>query len=347
MKRSKWILLATILIIVAAISVTIALVPWAQAAQVRISYQPSWHHVAFFIMAEKGWLQKVLGDRINVTLREFPSGPPQMEAMVAGELDVVYVGAAPPLSVIAKGFKAKMVAVANTEGSSLVVRPDFRYEGPASLIGRSVSVYPPGSIQDTLLKYWLLKNNISIDKVRIINQRGPAEQLESLRAGALDAILTPDPAPYIAVLEGYGKIAITSRHMWPQHPCCVVLMTEEFIRKHRDLAVKLIALHIIASEYAMDPKNRDEVKQILIKWLGIRREVAEMFPGSTNLMSDPRNLNWLEGLDYMCEVHYQLGLTKTAEGRPVRLKAGDIVDSSLYEEALKIVPQIKAILGLG
>ncbi len=135
--------------------------------------------------------------------------------------------------------------------------------------------------------------------------------------------------------------------MWPHHPCCVVLMSEDFIKEHRDLAVKFIALHIIASEYATNPKNREEVKQILINRLGIEEKVADKFPGSTNYnITDPRNPAWLEGLDYMCQVHYQLGITKNSEGQVIRLNVSDVVDPSLYEEALSLVPQIKAELGL-
>jgi len=343
---NRWIVTIIAIVCIVALAGTFLLTQQpTKTLTLRVGYQPSWHHVAFFIMTEKGWIQKVLG--VQVKEYEFPTGPEEMEAFAAGQLDIAYVGATPPLPIIAKGAKAKIVAVANTEGSSLVARPDFNYTGPPSLKGAIVSTYPPGSIQDTILRKWLIDNAINPESDLKILAQGPKEQIESLKSRSVDVILTPDPMPYIAVLGGYGKIVVNSSHIWPHHPCCVVLMSEDFMNEHGDLAVKFIALHIIASEYAADPNNREEVKQILINKLGISEDVANVFPGSTKYETDPRNPAWLEGLDYMCQVHYQLGITRDPEGKIIRLNATDVVDHSLYEKALSLVPQIKAELGLG
>jgi len=350
MKRwAELLIVAVICVVVVALTAYLALqlsTPSSTpvTAKVRVGCQPGWHHVALFIVLEKGWAQRVLGVELDV--RVFATGPEEMEAFAAGALDVAYVGATPPLSIIAKGARAKIVAVANTEGSSIVVRPDLMYEGPQSLIGKTIGCYPPGSIQHTLLTRWLRDNGVDPDKEVTMRFQGPAEQLESLRAKAIDAALVPDPHPYVAVVGGYGKIAVNSSEMWPHHPCCVVLMSEDFIARSREVAVKLVALHVIASEYATRPENREEVVSILVKHLRIERRVAETFPGTTSLETDPRNPEWLSGLDLMCQVHYDLGLTKDPEGRVVRLKASEIVNASLYEEALKLIPRIKAELGL-
>lgn len=348
MKWSTALPLVVVVCVAAATAVFLALQPTQTPEQtlpstLRIGVQPSWHHVALFVMWEKGWIQKVLG--VEPDVRLFATGPEEMEAFAAGALDVAYVGATPPLSIIAKGARAKIVTVANTEGSSIVVRPDLAYEGPQSLIGKAIGCYPPGSIQHTLLTKWLMDNGVDPGQV-VMKYQGPADQLESLRVEAIHAAFVPDPHPYVAVLGGYGKIAVNSSEMWPHHPCCVVLMSEDFIAKNRDAAVKFIALHVIASEYASKPENREEVMSVLMRRLGIDREVAETFPGTTRLETDPRSREWLSGLDYMCRVHYDLGLTKDPEGRVVMLRASDVVDASLYEEALKLIPQIKAQLGL-
>ncbi|MGP3702716.1 MAG: ABC transporter substrate-binding protein [Candidatus Bathyarchaeota archaeon] len=309
----------------------------------RIGYQPSWHHTSEFVMVEKGWFEKVTG--LKLEEKCFPTGPPEMEAFIAGELDIAYVGATPPLTALAKGLKAKIVAIANTEGSALVVRPDFSYTGPTSLKGAKIGCYPPGSIQDTILKHWLEKHNINPGDVKIIAM-GPTEQLEALRAGALDGIFAPDPTPYMAVVGGYGKIVAYSSEMWPHHPCCVLLMSENLINNHRETAVKFLAIHIITQEYISNPENKADVVKIIIKRLDIPKEVAEMFPGATKFEVDPFNPQWLEGIDAMCKVQYDLEYTKTAEGKLVLLKSSDIVYTELYTEALKLVPELKKELGL-
>jgi len=314
-----------------------------QLKEIKVSYQPSWHHTALFVIIEKGWDEKVLGAKISAT--PFPSGPPQMEAFAAKEHQIAYVGAAPPLSLLSKGFDAKIVAVANTEGSSLVAAPGVEYTGPKSLEGKKVMTFPPGSIQHTVLMNWLKDSGVDISKVEI-KSGGPEEIREALRAKAIDFGFLPDPGPYVAELEGYGKIVLSSPEIFPNHPCCVVLMRGDFMKEHRELAVKFLALHIIASEYAKDPRNKEEIKAILIKWLKVGENVANMFPGSTNLQTDPRSEKWLKGLDMLCEAQYQLKITKDASGNPVRIGPSEVVDYGLYEDALKLVSKIKEELGL-
>jgi len=45
--------------------------------------------------------------------------------MLAGYLDVAYVGAAPVISALDSGLDAKIVAGVQTQGSNLVVRPEI------------------------------------------------------------------------------------------------------------------------------------------------------------------------------------------------------------------------------
>lgn len=312
-----------------------------EVKEIRISHQPGWHHVALFVILEKGWSEKILGKKIVTT--SFPSGPSQMEAFVEKQHDIAYVGAAPPLSILSRGFDAKIVAVANVEGSSLVSTPDFSFESIESLNGKKIMTFPPGSVQWTILSSWLKEKGINAE---IKTASGTAEIREALRSKSVDLAFVPDPAPYVMVQEGSAKIVMHSREMFPMHPCCIVLMSGKFIRDNKELVVKFIALHIVASEYAANEKNREEVVKILEKWLKLERSVAEKFPGTTNLQTDPRNESWLQGLQDLCNSQFELGVTRDTNGKIVKLEAKEIVDFELYSEALKIVPQIKKQLGL-
>src|SRR5512137_828237 len=85
--------------------------------ELKIGYQPSTHQMAFTTAMEKGWWKADLAPLgvENVSDKVFPTGPPEMAAMLAGELDVAYVGAAPVLTALATGLDAKIVAGVNTQ----------------------------------------------------------------------------------------------------------------------------------------------------------------------------------------------------------------------------------------
>lgn len=130
----------------------------------RIGYQPSTHQAAHMTAMEKGWwlrdLEKFGVEK--VTDYQFPSGPSEMTAMLAGELDVAYVGATPPITAIDKGLDAKIVAGVQVQGSHLALSPDINYTSPKDLEGLTIATFPPGSIQDTILKKWLRDNGIEV-----------------------------------------------------------------------------------------------------------------------------------------------------------------------------------------
>ncbi len=140
---------------------------FASGAVLNIGYQPSTHQIAEMVAFEKGWWQDELLPFGITKVKEFqfPTGVPEMQAMVAGELDVAYVGTSPPISAISQGLDAKIVAAVNINGSNLVLKPGVAYDGPKSLEGLTIGTYQPGSIQDVVMKKWLMENEVDISKV--------------------------------------------------------------------------------------------------------------------------------------------------------------------------------------
>ena len=171
----------------------------APVKELRMGYQPSTHQMAAITALEKGWFKEDLAPLgvVNVSDKVFPSGPPEMQAMMAGELDVAYVGAAPVLTALATGLDAKIVAGVNTQGSDLVVRNDLDYKSPQSLSGLTIATFPAGSIQDTVLRDWLKKNNLTPDKDVFIKGMSPGDAVTAITAGKVDAVFLPTPGTLV------------------------------------------------------------------------------------------------------------------------------------------------------
>lgn len=140
---------------------------FAAGSVLNIGYQPSTHQIAEMVASEKGWWQDELKPFGITEVKEFqfPNGAPEMQSMLAGDLDAAYVGTAPPITAISQGLDAKIVAVVNINGSNLVLVPNANYSGPQSLAGLSIATFPAETIQDLVLKKWLKDNGIDASKV--------------------------------------------------------------------------------------------------------------------------------------------------------------------------------------
>lgn len=293
----------------------------------RIGYQPSTHQLAYMTAAKKGWWRDDLSRYgvEEVLEYEFPSGPPEMQAMLAGDLDVAYVGATPPIVAIDKGLDAKIVANAQIQGSHLALRLEARYDGPRSLLGLKVATFPPGSIQNTVLRKWLLEHSVNPDRDLTLVSMGPGDAVTAMAAGAVDGCFLPHPYPAIVELEGSGRMVVGSGEMWPNHTCCCLVLSGTLLRDRRDLAEGIVKTHIKATEYN-------------VQHVG---EAAEIFCEKTgwDLKAVQHSFNTWDGR-WVHDPHVGMDVTlKYAEVLKElgevdrRLTAAELFDTAVYDEA--------------
>jgi NitT/TauT family transport system substrate-binding protein len=274
----------------------------------RIGYQPSTHQIAEMVAMEEGWW---LSDLKSFGIEEvedfeFPSGPPEMQAMLGKNLDIAYVGAAPPISAIAQGLEAKIVAAVQKNGSDLVVSPEVKYDGPESLVGLKVATFPPGSIQDTVFKKWLQDNGIDPAEIDI-KSMGPGDAVTAISAKRVDAVFLPHPSPSIIELEGNGKAVVASGEMWPDHACCCLVVSDELMREEPELVEQIVKTHIRATEYINEnPKRAAEIYSAKTgQNLTMVQHSIENWDGAW--ISDPHEM--IPSVVEYARVDYELGYT--------------------------------------
>ncbi|AKB84379.1 ABC transporter substrate-binding protein [Methanococcoides methylutens] len=297
----------------------------AAITEINIGYQPSTHQIAHMTAMEKGWWAEDLApfgvEAVNEF--EFPTGAPEMQAMLAGELDVAYVGAAPVISALATGLDAKIVAAVNTQGSDLVLRPEVPYESPEDLKGLTIATFPPGTIQDTLFRDWLIENGIDPVNDLEIKAMGPGPAKAAIAAGQVDGVFLPHPSPTFIEAEGNGRTVLASGEIMPDHPCCVLVVSGDLIRNNPEMVEQIIMTHIKAIEY--DSANLEEASETYGTKLTADQEIVlESLEDWDGVWSaDPRPL--VDSTVEYANIQYELGFINE------ELTAEDIFDVSFYE----------------
>jgi sulfonate transport system substrate-binding protein len=123
----------------------------------------------------------------HVAWSDFTSGPPMLQAMGAGSVDIGGVGNAPPVFAAAGGSKITIVGAlqANPHASALLVPKGSSIHSVAQLRGKRIAV-AQGSSADYHLLTVLNKAGLSVHDVTLVYLQ-PAAGLAALTSGHVDA----------------------------------------------------------------------------------------------------------------------------------------------------------------
>jgi sulfonate transport system substrate-binding protein len=167
----------------------------------RIGYQ-KWG--TFSILKASGELAKAFRPKgVKVEWIEFPAGPPLLEALNAGSIDIGHTGDSPPLFAQAADIPFVYFAASSSspESSAILVKRESRIERPIDLRGRRVG-FAKGTSAHTIVLRYLEKNSLSLSDITPM-YLPPADGREALETGSIDAWAIWDP--YLAAAEEAGN----------------------------------------------------------------------------------------------------------------------------------------------
>jgi sulfonate transport system substrate-binding protein len=123
----------------------------------------------------------------KVDWSDFTSGPPMLQAMGAGSIDIGAVGDAPPIFAAAGGEKIAVVAATeqNPDGSALLVPKGSSVHSVAQLKGKKIAV-AEGSSADYHLVAVLKQAGLTTKEVQVVNLQ-PAQAAAAFASGQVDA----------------------------------------------------------------------------------------------------------------------------------------------------------------
>ena len=269
---------------------------------VTIGYLPSDHDAALFVADAQG---KFAENGINTKMVQFNNGGDLMTAMASGEVDVGYVGITPVLSSIEKGVPVKVISAAQTEGSGIVVAKNSDISSVSDLAGKKVATPGEASIQHMLLTYYLDQNGMSMDDVKVSAMKVPSMN-DALKTNKIDAMITFEP--YVTIAEENGaKVLVDSAEILPNHPCCVVVASDDFIKNHENETRTILEIHENATSYINN--NTDEAAGLLpdniVSDVEVEKKALSGFPLISGLDDDFKQ----NVLDFM-DLEVDLGVLK-------------------------------------
>ncbi len=249
----------------------------------------------------------------DVELVQVVEGGAKIMTLIAqGQIDIGLNGVPPTVFSIDQGNKAKIISALQGEGSAVVIRNDIPAETWPEFVkwikeqysnGKQVKIgHPlPVSIQYVMIKKALEAEGItytenSKDKsamVLLVNCKGQKSMPQMLSQKELDAVIAWEPMPEVLKTKGIGKPIVYSKDlppagMWEDHPCCVVVASENALES-KEAAVKSLLKLMVLSTKEINENNELAIKASS-EWLGTDKEVEEYSIPNIKFYTNPEPL---------------------------------------------------------
>jgi sulfonate transport system substrate-binding protein len=142
---------------------------------------------------------------------DFTSGPPMLQAMSSGSIDIGGVGDAPPVVAAAGGYNVDIVGArtANPLAAATLVPKNSAIHSVAQLRGKKIAMAPGSSANYHVLQV-LNKAGIPVSAVSLDDLQ-PADALAAFSSGQVDAWDVWSPYIEQAVAQDHARILVTGQ----------------------------------------------------------------------------------------------------------------------------------------
>jgi len=192
----------------------------------------------------RGWFEARLGTGVEIQWHVYNAGPSAMEAILAGALDVTYVGPNPALNahLRSRGDEVRIIAGSAVGGAALVVPGDGRIATAADFRGRRVATPQLGNTQDVACRDWLIGQGFAVRQtggdVTVLPIANP-DQLAAFQQRQIDAVWTVEPWVSRLLLEAGGRVFLEE----PEAVTTVLAASAAAVRDRRELMRRFVAAH--------------------------------------------------------------------------------------------------------
>lgn len=226
--------------------------------RLRVGFFPNMTHAQALVGKERKVFEQRVGGAID--WKAFNAGPSAMEALLAGQLDLVYVGPNPAVNAFmrSKGKSLRIIAGAASGGAALVVPQESAVVAAKDLKGKKVAAPERGNTQDVALRYWLKEQGLIPGRdLQVVSTKNP-EIFNFFKQRQIAAAWVPEPWLTRLVQEAGGRILVDERSLWPggKFPTAVLVARSEYLQSNRDTVRRFLAAHCEVGEWiANNPRE--------------------------------------------------------------------------------------------
>ncbi len=253
-------------------------------------------------------------------------------AFSEGRVDAAFVLAPTAMDLYKSGIKSRLVLFSHKSGSILIKNKKAGISSIEDFRGKVVIIPYQLSIHHMLLHKLLSEAGIEpgAGKDVLLEVMAPGQMPQAIQYdedGEIAGFIVAEPFGSQAVTEGYGEEFCLSKDIWPEHPCCTLVVREEVIQRHGDAVHELVDSLVKAGRFIAS--NPAEAAVMGAEFLGQKEEVIKrVLLDPPDRITTDNLLPVLEDLELIQDyMHDNMGVMKS------KIDLEEFVDTSFAEAA--------------
>ncbi len=304
--------------------------------KIKVGWVYAMANAPIIIAKEKKYFDQV---GVDVESVSFSSGPLVHQALVAGELDMAYIGAPPVYHWFARGLDSRILAKVNYGQAVIMVRAESSLSTVSSLKGKKLAGVRKGSGMDVLLRGFVLKEYAKLNPrsdLSIIPMK-PSKMGPSLLTKVIDAAFVWEPFASQYELSGKLKIIFDMNKAVSEYPWYIIMAMPDALKNKKTAVTKVLKAHKMAVDFlnsSPDAGNDIIAKEFNLSKITNKSGVA--FSSKQIVKNARKRLGWSYQLTDKDSAFIQRLMDYSYDLRYIksRLKSSDIIDNSYMNKVL-------------
>ncbi len=314
--NNKTLLLLAVLA-VAAIAI-VAFLAFQQPAEkpvIKAAYLPAVQSLPLFTAIEEGMFEK---EGLQVEVERIESPNQIIDALVVGKVDAGAPSVAAGITAIVETKNPGALKIysftcgtLDNLNDELLVAKDSNIASIADLKGKKIG-HIPGVQFRTMTKKILLENDVQPSDVTLVELPIP-NQLPTLAAGGVDAVLTLEPTGTIGVKQGISRMLVANPMVrFVADPWCggAGVVSGKFLKEHPEEARVFVK---VMREAIEETKKNPATRQYLVKYLNLPESVAQEVPFPVFVSTKNLDPTIIQAYQQFADVFFEL---KTIDKKP-------------------------------
>lgn len=223
--------------------------PSGERESINVAYANFESLALFWIAQDQGFFSQ---SNVNVTSNRYDTGVGSLNAMLNGEADIAVGPAEFPL--VGRALQNERIkaigCLDKIDFIYLIGRRDSGINSVSDLAGKIVGT-TKGTVSEFYLGRLLNLNGLNMQNITLVDVRTPADWVNSVVNGTIDAVVTAQPYANSAK-DALGENAFVWQAQSNQPQYALMVSSDEWINAHPDLINRFLKSLLEAEEFAND-----------------------------------------------------------------------------------------------